>query len=142
MARSKMAGPPAPWSTPPTLEDFEALAQWALASLPEKFRRNIGDVIVRVEDFPDEETEKEMELESPFDLMGLYRGVSIDRKSSADLPHGPDMIFLYRRPLIDYWAENGEDLPHLVRHVMIHEIGHHFGLSDADMEAIEAAAAD
>jgi predicted Zn-dependent protease with MMP-like domain len=133
---------PQRWSTPPTLEDIEALAEWALSSLPEKFRRHIGDVIVRVEDFPDEETEREMELESPFDLMGLYRGVSLDRKSVGDLPREPDMIFLYRRPLIDYWAENGEDLPHLIRHVMIHEIGHHFGLSDADMEAIEAAAVD
>ena len=130
------------WSVPPTLEDFEALAEWALGSLPEKFRQNIGDVIVRVEDFPDEETEKEMELESPFDLMGLYRGVSLDHQSVNDPPREPNMIFLYRRPLLDYWAENGEDLPHLVRHVMIHEIGHHFGLSDADMEAIEEAASD
>ena len=137
-----MTDKPKRWSTPPTLEDIEALAEWALSSLPEKFRRHIGDVIVRVEDFPDEETEREMELDSPFDLMGLYRGVSLDRKSVGDLPREPDMIFLYRRPLIDYWAENGEDLPHLIRHVMIHEIGHHFGLSDADMEAIEAAAVD
>ena len=137
-----MADKPKRWSTPPTLEDIEALADWALSTLPEKFRRIAGDVIVRVEDFPDEETEKEMELESPFDLMGLYRGVSIDRKTSGDLPREPDMIFLYRRSLLDYWAENGEDLPHLIRHVMIHEIGHHFGLSDADMEAIENQAAE
>ena len=137
-----MADKPKRWSTPPTLEDIEALADWALGTLPEKFRRIAGDVIVRVEDFPDEETEKEMELESPFDLIGLYRGVSIDRKTSGDLPREPDMIFLYRRSLLDYWAENGEDLPHLIRHVMIHEIGHHFGLSDADMEAIENQAAE
>lgn len=82
-----------------------------------------------------------MELETPFDLMGLYRGVSLDRKSMSDLPREPDMIFLYRRPLLDYWCETGEDLPHLIRHVMIHEIGHHFGLSDADMDAIEREAA-
>ena len=94
---------------------------------------------MRVEEFPDEETEREMELESPFDLMGLYRGVSLDRQSVHDLPREPNMIFLYRRPLLDYWCETGEDLAHLVRHVMIHEMGHHFGFSDADMEAIEAA---
>jgi predicted Zn-dependent protease with MMP-like domain len=137
-----MANRPKTWSQPPTLEDFEALAEWALGSLPGKFRRNIGDVIVRIEEFPDEETEREMELDSPFDLMGLYRGVSIDHQGVGDLPREPAMVFLYRRPLLDYWAESGEDLPHLVRHVMIHEIGHHFGLSDADMEAIEEAAAE
>ena len=137
-----MTRPDKTWSAPPTLEDIEALADWELGTLPAKFRRNIGDVVVRVDDFPDEETEREMELETPFDLMGLYRGVSLDRQGAGDIPRAPNIIFLYRRPLIDYWAENGEDLPHLVRHVMIHEIGHHFGLSDADMEAIEAAAAD
>jgi predicted Zn-dependent protease with MMP-like domain len=79
--------------------------------LPGKFRRNIGDVIVRIEEFPDEETEKEMELESPFDLMGLYRGVSIDHQSVSDLPREPAMIFLYRRPLLDYWARRGRALP-------------------------------
>lgn len=129
------------WSTAPSLEELEDLALSAYESLPRRFRAAVGDVIVRVEDFPDEETEREMELESPFDLMGLYRGVSIDRKSVSDLPREPDMIFLYRRPLLDYWCETGEDLPHLIRHVMIHEIGHHFGLSDADMEAIEREAA-
>ena len=94
--------------------------------------------MIRVEEFPDEETEREMGLGSPFDILGLYRGTALDRKSVQDLPYQPDMVFLYRRPLIDYWAESGEDLAHLVRHVLIHEIGHHFGFSDADMEAIEA----
>ncbi|MCK6453744.1 MAG: metallopeptidase family protein [Alphaproteobacteria bacterium] len=136
-----MAEPRRRWSTAPSLEEIEEMALSAYESLPTRFRLAVGDVIVRVEDFPDEETEREMELESPFDLMGLYRGVSIDRKSVSDLPREPDMIFLYRRPLLDYWCETGEDLPRLIRHVMIHEIGHHFGLSDADMEAIEREAA-
>jgi len=123
----------------PTLEEIETIALDTLERLPKHFRQNIEGVIVRVEEFPDAETEREMELETPFDLMGLYRGVSIGHKT-ADLPREPDMVFLYRRPLLDYWCETGEDLAHLVRHVMIHEIGHHFGFSDADMEAIEDAA--
>ena len=135
-----MAEKPRRWTTAPSLEEIEELALTAYESLPARFRLVVGDVIVRIDEFPDEETEREMELESPFDLMGLYRGVSIDRKSVHDLPREPDMIFLYRRPLLDYWCETGEDLPHLIRHVMIHEIGHHFGLSDADMDAIEQEA--
>jgi len=130
------------WAGPPSLEDIEAIALHTLERLPKHFRRHIEGVIVRVEEFPDEETEREMALESPFDLMGLYRGVSLDRKTAGDLPREPDMVFLYRRPLLDYWAETGEDLAHLVRHVMIHEIGHHFGFSDADMEALESQVAD
>ena len=125
------------FTSPPSLEDIEAIALGALERLPAHFRRHVEGMIVRVEEFPDEETEREMELESPFDLMGLYRGVSIDRKTSGDLPREPDMVFLYRRPLLDYWCETGENWAHLVRHVIIHEVGHHFGLSDADMEALE-----
>jgi predicted Zn-dependent protease with MMP-like domain len=97
-------------------------------------------VVIRVEEFPDEETEKEMGLESPFDILGLYQGVDLARKSAMDVPRGPDLVFLYRRPILDYWCETGEELSHVVRHVLIHEIGHHFGLSDDDMEAIENAA--
>lgn len=114
------------------------MAQAALATIPETLRRHIGDIVIRVEDFPDEETEREMELESPFDLLGLYRGVSIEGRENPRTGTEPDMIFLYRRPLLDFWCEEGtEDFAHLVRHVMIHEIGHHFGFSDDDMEAIE-----
>ncbi|GAB6052138.1 metallopeptidase family protein [Magnetospira thiophila] len=123
--------------TAPTLDDIETLARAALATLPETFRHQLGDVVLRVEDFPTPDIEQEMQLESPFDLLGLYHGVSLDQKSVADLPYGNDMIFLYRRPLLDYWCESGENLKHLVRHVLIHEIGHHFGLSDDDMERIE-----
>ncbi len=128
------------FSTPPSLEEIETIALETLATLPERFRRHAEGVIVRIEEFPDEEVEREMELESPFDLMGLYTGVSLDQQSINDLPRPPNMIFLYRRPLLDYWCETGEDLPHLVRHVMIHEMGHHFGFSDADMEALEEEA--
>ena len=130
----------APEILPPTLEDFETMAADAWDSLPRKFRRMADGVVVRIEEFPDEETEKEMGLESPFDILGLYRGVDLTRKSVGDVPHGPDMVFLYRRPILDYWCESEEDLPHIVRHVLIHEIGHHFGMSDDDMEAIEARA--
>jgi predicted Zn-dependent protease with MMP-like domain len=125
--------------TPPGLADLEALAQRALATIPDELKRHLGPVVIRVDDFPDEETEDEMGLESPFDLLGLYRGVALPNKSvSAVLPN-IDMIFLYRRPILDYWCETGEDLEHVVRHVLIHEIGHHFGLSDDDMERIEEA---
>ena len=124
--------------TPPDLADFDRLVREALAHLPEHLKRHVADVPILIEEFPDAETEAEMELESPFDLLGLYRGVSLDRKSVSDSPHDVDIIFLYRRPILDYWSESGEDLYHVVRHVLIHEIGHHFGLSDEEMERIEA----
>jgi predicted Zn-dependent protease with MMP-like domain len=96
--------------------------------------------VVRVEEFPDEETEAEMELESPFDILGLYRGIALPHKSVSDPRPNIDMVFLYRRPILDYWCETGEDLGHIVRNVLVHEIGHHFGFSDADMERIEREA--
>jgi predicted Zn-dependent protease with MMP-like domain len=123
---------------PPTIADLESLAERALATIPRALRRHLGRVLIRVEDFPDEETEAEMGLETPFDLLGLYRGVAMPRKSLGDTRPDPDIIFLYRRPILDYWCETGEALDHLVRHVLIHEIGHHFGFSDEDMERIEA----
>lgn len=125
-------------STAPTLADIEALAQRALATIPERLKRHIGAVVIRVDEFPDEDTERDMELESPFEILGLYRGVGMPHKSVSD-PHPTiDMIFLYRRPILDYWCETGDDLYRVVRHVLIHEIGHHFGFSDVDMERIEA----
>lgn len=132
--------PPAAFAAAPSIADIEAMAERAFATIPEELRRHVRDVVIRVEDFCDEETEREMELDSPFDLLGLYRGVSLDRKSVAATPTDLDMIFLYRRPILDYWCESGEDLEHIVRHVLIHEIGHHFGFSDEDMEAIEEGA--
>ena len=128
-----------PLAGPPSLDDLEQIARAQLASIPELFRRHVRNVVIRVEEFCDEEVEAEMGLESPFDLLGLYRGVSLDRKSVAASAADLDMIFLYRRPILDYWCESGEDLNSIVRHVLVHEIGHHFGLSDDDMDRIENA---
>ena len=125
------------FSAPPGLADLETITAAALATIPDELRRFVGDVVIRVVEFPDEETEREMDLESPFDLLGLYRGVSLDNKSIADTPDDVDMIFIYRRPLLDYWCETGEELAHIVRNVLIHEIGHHFGFSDEAMQRIE-----
>jgi predicted Zn-dependent protease with MMP-like domain len=128
------------YSTPPTVADLEAVAREAYAGVPVDLRRFVQNVIIRVQDFPDDETMEDLDCESPFDLLGLYRGVDLSQKSVLDTPEDVDMIFLYRRPILDYWCEGGEDLTHVVRHIMIHEIGHHFGLSDDDMERIEAEA--
>ena len=122
---------------PPTLADLDIMAQKALATIPQELMRHLGAVVIRIEEFPDEETEKEMGLESPFDILGLYSGVALPHQSVSSPRAGIDMIFLYRRPILDYWVETGEDLDRVVRHVLIHEIGHHFGFSDEDMERIE-----
>ncbi|NKB47990.1 MAG: acetylglutamate kinase [Alphaproteobacteria bacterium] len=129
------------YSSAPTLNDIEAIAGEAFATIPDALTAHVADVAIHVVDFPDEETLEALELESPFDLLGLYQGISLDQKSVADTVTDIDRIYLYRRPLLDYWCETGEDLYHVVRHVLIHEIGHHFGFSDDDMEAIEARAA-
>ncbi len=125
----------------PTLDDLEAMAAAAWGRLPPEFRQMCGDVVIRVEDFPIDEVLDELGIESPFDLMGLYQGVSLDKKSVSDVPREPDMVFLYRRPILDYWCETDETVGNIVTHVLVHEIGHHFGFSDADMEAIEEQAA-
>jgi predicted Zn-dependent protease with MMP-like domain len=122
---------------PPNLGELEEIAAQELERIPEELLCHLGEVVIRVEDFPDEETEDEMDLESPFDLLGLYRGVALPRRSVLDVRTTPDMIFLYRRPILDYWCETGQDLNAVVRHVLIHEIGHHFGFSDEDMDRIE-----
>jgi predicted Zn-dependent protease with MMP-like domain len=124
----------------PSIAEIEVLAARALGALPRRFKRQLGPVVIRVEDFPDRETERAMGLDSPFDILGLYRGVALPHKSVSDPRPALDMIFLYRRPILDYWCESGEDLSELVRHVLIHEIGHHFGFSDSDMERIENSA--
>jgi predicted Zn-dependent protease with MMP-like domain len=125
--------------TPPTIADIEALANRALGAIPRQLKKYLREVVIRVEEFPDEEIEESMGLDSPFDILGLYRGVALPHKSVSDPRPDLDMIFLYRRPILDYWCETGEDLERLVRHVLIHEIGHHFGFSDEDMERIEAS---
>jgi predicted Zn-dependent protease with MMP-like domain len=133
------------WSTlqAPSLAELEAMAHEAFERLPDAFRALCAGVVIRVEDFPDDETLREMECESEFDLLGLFRGIGL-AQGAATLQTGqfPNMVWLYRRPLLDYWAEHEESLGHLVTHVLVHEIGHHFGLSDEDMEAIEAAAGE
>jgi predicted Zn-dependent protease with MMP-like domain len=125
------------FGAPPSLGDLETLAERALDTIPDELKRHMGRVVIRVVEFPDEETEDEMDLSSPFDILGLYRGVALPRQSVMDPRADPELIFLYRRPILDYWCETSEDLYAVVRHVLIHEIGHHFGFSDEDMDRIE-----
>jgi predicted Zn-dependent protease with MMP-like domain len=125
----------------PSLEDFEAMAATAFQGLPENFRKLCDGVIIHVEDFPDADVIAEMELDSPFDILGLFSGVGLSQDgATAETGRMPNSVHLYRRPILDYWAEHNESLGAIVTHVLVHEIGHHFGLSDEDMERIEAAA--
>ena len=124
----------------PSLAELEAIADDAYSRLPARFRALTGDLLIRVEDFPTDEVLDSLGIESPFDLLGLYSGIDLARKSVSDVTPVPDMVFLYRRPILDYWAEHEETLGAILTHVLVHEIGHHFGLSDADMERIEAEA--
>ncbi|HHY49627.1 MAG TPA: Zn-dependent protease [Alphaproteobacteria bacterium] len=126
----------------PSLDAFEVMAREAFERLPEPFRTLTRGVPCIVAEFPDEETLDELGIESEFDLLGLFRGVGRTQIGMAE-PTGqlPNQIWLYRRPILDYWAEHEETLGAVITHVLIHEIGHHFGFSDADMEALEAQAA-
>jgi predicted Zn-dependent protease with MMP-like domain len=125
----------------PSLEDIAEIAERAYAALPEGFRKLAGEVVFRVDDFPADEILDELGIDDPFGLTGLYSGVDLARRSVWDPSPEPSRVFLYRRPILDEWAENGEvTLEELVAHVLVHEIGHHFGLSDPQIEAIEAAA--
>ncbi len=121
----------------PTLDDIEALAHRAFQGLPEGFRALCGDVPFVVQDFPDDDVMIDMDLETPFEILGLFQGADLAARESSNGGPEPTMVFLYRRPILDYWAENEGTLGDVVRHVLIHEIGHHFGLSDEDMEKIE-----
>jgi len=125
----------------PSLAELETIADAAFKRLPRRFRDLCKEVVIRVEDFPTDDVFDSMGIDSPFDLLGLYHGVDLARQSVMDVSAMPEMVFLYRRPILDYWAEHKETLGAIVTHVLVHEIGHHFGLSDADMERIEEEAA-
>ena len=125
----------------PSQAAFEVLAQAAFDRLPEEFRALCSDVIFNVTEFPEDDVLTELEAESPFALLGLFSGVGLPQQGfSPQTGQMPNTIHLYRRPIVDYWAEHDESLGSIVTHVMVHEIGHHFGFSDEDMEAIEQAA--
>jgi predicted Zn-dependent protease with MMP-like domain len=125
----------------PTSEDIDSLARAAFERLPASFRRLSDGLVIQVIDFPDEETLKAMEAESEFELLGLFRGRGLAQGgATAETGELPNMIWLYRRPLLDFWCDGEDTLDEVVTHVLVHEIGHHFGLSDADMETIEETA--
>ena len=126
----------------PSLTEFEAIANAAYGRLPATFRDMAKDVLIRVEDFPTDDVLNSLGIDSPFGLLGLYQGVDLTRQSVLDPSPLPEMIFLYRRPILDYWTEHDDKLGDIITHVLVHEIGHHFGLSDDDMARIEAGAAN
>jgi predicted Zn-dependent protease with MMP-like domain len=124
----------------PTLSEFEQLGQAAYDALPKEFRQRVGEIQIGVADFPDDDVLADLGAESEFDILGLFQGIGLAHASAVpETGRLPNTIWLYRRPILDYWAEHEETLGGIVTHVLIHEIGHHFGLSDEDMEAIEAA---
>jgi predicted Zn-dependent protease with MMP-like domain len=134
-----MSEPANPIGKAPSLDDLAVLAEAAFQALPDGFRQLAGEVVFQVHDFADAETLAELGIEDAFELTGLYHGVDLARRSVFDANPHPSMVFLYRRPILDEWADNGEvTLEELVAHVLVHEIGHHFGLSDDDIDAIEA----
>ena len=125
----------------PTLADFERLAEAAYVRLPANFRALCGSLVIQVDDFPSEDVLDELKAEGPFDLLGLFSGVGLPQDSSVpESGRLPNHIYLYRRPILDYWAEHEETLGHVITHVLVHEIGHHFGMSDEDMEHLETLA--
>ena len=127
--------------TPPSLDEIEALARATLARLPESFSLHLQDIVVQVEDFADDETLAALGIEDPFELTGVYEGLPVGEKQSGVSGALPDRIRLFREPILDEWIARGDEtLEHLVAHVLIHEVGHHFGLSDLDMEALEEGA--
>ena len=122
---------------PPSTEEIEALARRALNALPKPFADSIGDIVMLVEDFADEQTLRDLGLDDPFELSGVYEGVPLTERSVEQSGTLPERVRLFRRPILEEWADGNDTLEHLVAHVLIHEIGHHFGLSDADMHALE-----
>ena len=132
--------PPIDWrtATAPSLAEMEAIAEEAYARLPKTFRALSEGLVIHVDDFPSEEVMTDMHCETEFDLLGLFHGVGLPFQSVTDPARMPNMVWLYRRPILDYWAEHEETLGSIITHVLVHEIGHHFGLSDDDIDAIEA----
>ncbi|HEV2624759.1 MAG TPA: metallopeptidase family protein [Xanthobacteraceae bacterium] len=137
-----LASDPIAWRAvkAPSLAELEALAGEVSRHLPKRFRDLAADVIIRVDDFPSEDVLDEMQADSEFNLLGLFQGIGLPFRSESAAVQMPNMVWLYRRPILDYWAEHDETLGAIVKHVLVHEIGHHFGLSDADMAAIEESA--
>ena len=143
-----LGGSPCPYAAamrahglPPSPEEIEALARRSLATLPEPFASHLAGVVLLIEDFADDSTLDAMEIEDPFDLTGIYEGIPVGEKSVEHSGAMPDRIRLFRRPILDEWADGEDTLEHLVAHVLIHEVGHHFGLSDEAMHALEESAA-
>lgn len=130
------------YSQPPSLADIDEIARRVFADLPVVLTDRCQGLVIQIEDFPTDDVLAEMGIDSPFDLAGLYQGVPLTEQSITQPPPLPEMVFLYRRALLDWWCEEEVELESLVRHVLIHEIGHHFGFSDADMERIEASLPD
>ena len=123
----------------PSLAEFEVMAIDAFRKLPDNFRALCADLVIRIDDFPTDEVLDHLGARSEFDVLGLFQGVGLPFRSESAPVQMPNMIWLYRRPILDYWSEHDESLGEIVTHVLVHEIGHHFGMSDADMEAIEAS---
>ena len=123
--------------TPPSADTIADLADRALAAIPARLARHVRGVSIMVEEMPDDETLQELGIESGWELTGLYRGIPLTERSMSDVAPQPDLIFLYRQPILLEWIETGEELYRLVRNVLVHEIAHHFGFSDADIEALE-----
>jgi predicted Zn-dependent protease with MMP-like domain len=123
---------------PPTLEEIETIAHGTVEALPEAFRGPARGVAIRVEDFPSDDMLASLDIDSPFELTGLYEGIPLTEKSVFDQPGGPDVIWLFRRPILDEWADRGDvEIGALVAHVMVHELAHHFGWSDDDIASID-----
>ena len=126
---------------PPSADEIEAIARATLAALPAEFRTSLGEIVFSIEDFADDATLAEMGIEDPFDLSGLYEGIPLTERSVEQSGTLPERIRLFRRPILDEWTDGDETLEHLVAHVLIHEVGHHFGFSDEDMQALEESVA-
>ena len=122
----------------PSLDEMHVIAEEAYRRLPQKFKALCEGLVIHVDDFPTDEVLDDLQAETEFDLLGLFQGIGLPFQSESTPVQMPNMIWLYRRPILDYWAEHEETLGTIITHVLVHEIGHHFGLSDDDMEAIEA----